>query len=337
MPLNELRIVLCYPVEPRHVAEIQAAAPDCEIVDAGQSGIAREILHADLFCGHAKVPVPWDEVVKAGRLRWIQSSAAGLDHCLVPEVIASDIVVSSASGLFADQVAEQTLTLLLGLIRRVPDFFRGQQARRFERLPTDDLHGKTVGIVGFGGNGRRLAEVLSTFRVRMLATDLFPIQKPDYVEQLWPASRLDDLLAESDIVILCLPLNDDTFHLIDAGKFARMKPGSYFVNVARGQVVREVDLVQALASGHLVAAGLDVTEVEPLPATSPLWDFPQVLITPHIGAQAWDRVDVTTTFFCENLARYRAGEPLWNQVDKRLGFPRPEDHAGLKPKSPTVG
>lgn len=324
-----MHIVLCYPLEPSHLAQVQAAAPDFHVINAGQEHIAKEILRADIFCGHAKVPVPWADVVQQGRLKWIQSSAAGLDHCLVPEVIASDILVSSASGLFADQVAEQTLALLLGLLRRQPDFFRSQQEHRFERLPTDDLHGKTVGIVGFGGNGRRLAEVLSTFKVRLIATDVFPVAKPNYVEQLWPDNQLDRLLEESDIVILCIPLNAQTHHLIDGAKFSRMKRGSYFVNVARGQVVAESDLVQALQSGHLAGAGLDVTEIEPLPKDSPLWHLPNVIITPHVGAQSADRVSVTTTFFCDNLRRYIAGEPIWNRVDKHLGFPRPEAHAGV--------
>jgi lactate dehydrogenase-like 2-hydroxyacid dehydrogenase len=118
-----MRIVLCYLMEPRHVAQICAAAPGHEVVDAGQERIAQEILDADIFCGHAKVPVPWDEVVRRGRLKWIQSAAAGLDHCLTPETIASDIVVTSASGLFAEAVAEQALALLLGLLRGLPVFF----------------------------------------------------------------------------------------------------------------------------------------------------------------------------------------------------------------------
>ena len=103
-PLRQ-RIVLCFPIEPHQVKQVRATVPECEVVDAGQAGIAREILSADIFCGHAKVPVPWDDVVRLGRLRWLQSSAAGLDHCLVPSVIDSEILVTSASGLFADQVS----------------------------------------------------------------------------------------------------------------------------------------------------------------------------------------------------------------------------------------
>jgi D-3-phosphoglycerate dehydrogenase len=320
------RIVLCYPVEARHIAQIQATAPQAEVVDAGQERIADEIMRADIFCGHAKVPVPWDEVVRQGRLRWIQSSAAGLDHCLVPSVIASPILVSSSSGLFADQVAEQTMCLLLALLRRLPDFLRAQQARRFERLPTDDLHGKTIGIVGFGGNGRRLAKVLSAFKVKLVATDVFPVQKPSYVRDLWGADGTERLLAVADIVILCVPLNSQTDGWFNSGLLRQMRPGSYLVNVARGSVVVEKDLVAALRDRHLAGAALDVTQQEPLSVESELWDMPQVVITPHVGAQSAGRVDVTTSFFCENLRRYAAGKPLFNLVDKQLGFPRPENH-----------
>ena len=325
-----MRIVLCYPTQPHHLEQIAAAAldakiTDAEIVDAGQGRIAEEILGADIFCGHAKVPVPWAEVVAGGRLRWIQSSAAGLDHCLTPEVIASEIPVTSASGLFANQVAEQTMALLLGWMRRLPVFFRAAQQREFIRRPTGDLHGKTIGIVGLGGNGRRIAEVLAPWKTRILATDLFPQDRPPHVDQLWPADQLPLLLAESDIVILCTPLNSRTEGLIDAAALAQMKPGSILVNVARGPVVVEADLVAALQNNHLEAAALDVTEVEPLASESPLWDMPNVIITPHVGAQSAHRVNDSTAFFCENLQRFQQGLPLWNLVDKQLGFPTPQN------------
>lgn len=324
-----MRIVLCYPVEKRHIEAIQAAAPGHEIVDAGQERIATELLEADIFCGHAKVPVPWPDVVRKGRLKWVQSSAAGLDHCLVPEVCETeDIIVTSASGLFADQVAEQTLALLLGLLRGLPTFFRAQQKKEFIRRPTRDLHRTTVGIVGLGGNGTRIAETLRPFKTRILATDIFTDDKPECVDELWPADQLDRLLAESDYVILCVPLNSQTLGMMSAPQFARMKPGSLLINVARGQVVKEDDLVAALESGHLGGAGLDVTEVEPLPEASKLWDMPNVIITPHVGAQAARRVDDSTELICENLRRYFSGRKLLNKVDKRLGFPTPAARRG---------
>ncbi len=317
-----MRIVLCYPAEARHVQQIRATAPEAEVVDAGQEFIAEEILAADIYCGHAKVPIPWERVVQQGRLRWIQSSAAGLDHCLVPEVIESNILVTSASGVLADQVTEHTLALLLGFLRSMPVFYRAQQQREFIRRPTRDLHHKTIGIVGLGGVGRRLAEVLSVFQTRILATDWDPYDKPPYVEELWPADRLHDLCRAVDILILCAPLNQHTRGMINAAALAQMKPGALLANVARGPLVVEKDLVAALESGHLSGAVMDVTEKEPLPPDSKLWELPNVILTPHVGGQSARRLDKGTDFFCDNLRRYLGGEPLKNVVDKRLGFPR---------------
>jgi len=323
-----MRIVLCYQHEPRHLEQIRAAAPGHEIIDAGQARIAEELGEADIFCGHAKVPVPWPEIVRSGRLKWIQSSAAGLDHCLTPETIPSPIVVTSASGLFAEAVAEQTLALLLGLVRDLPTFFRAQQKRDFTRRPTRDLAHATVGIVGLGGNGVRIAEVLQPFRTRIIATDMFTNEKPPCVDELWPADSLDRLLTESDIVILCVPLNAQTHGMIAAPQLTIMNASALLINVARGPIVVERDLVAALQLGHLGGAGLDVTEVEPLPEASPLWNMPNVIITPHVGAQSARRADDTTNLICENLRRYFAGRPLINLVDKRLGYPTPAARRG---------
>lgn len=321
-----MRIVLCYPVGEKHIAQLQAAAPDFEIINAGQERIDELLPTAEIFIGHAKVPVNWDRVLDAGKLRWIQSSAAGMDHCLVPGVIAEDrIVVSSASGLFAPQVAEQTFSLLFGLIRRAPLFFRAEAKRQFMRLPTDDLRGKTVGIVGMGGNGRMIAKMLAPWDVKIVGTDYFPEQKPAEVAELWPADHLDQLLQCSDYVILTLPLNASTRGLFGQQRFEQMKRGSYLVNVARGAVVQEAALCDALQSGQLAGAGLDVTEVEPLPPESLLWDDPKVMISPHVGAQSFRRVDDSTAMAAINLKRYQRGLTPYNLVDKTLGFPKPAD------------
>jgi D-3-phosphoglycerate dehydrogenase len=317
-----IRIVLCYPVEAKHIAQIATAMPGADIIDAGQERVAEELFAADIFCGHAKVPVDWDGVVRQGRLRWIQSSAAGMDHCLVPSVIASEIAVTSASGVLADQVAEHTIALVTGWCRGLPIYFRAQQKREFIRQPTRDLTRSTVGIVGLGGNGRKLAQVLTAFEVRTLATDLFPVDRPEYVESLWPADRLDDLLAAVDFVVLCAPLNDSTRGMIDAKALARMRPGALLVNVARGPLVVTDDMVSALASRQLAGAVMDVTDPEPLPPEHPLWGFPNVIITPHVGGQSSWRIDNMTKLFCQNLRRWQEGLPLVNYLsDKRLGFP----------------
>jgi phosphoglycerate dehydrogenase-like enzyme len=320
--LAPMRIVLCYPVESDHCDQIARAAPRAEIVDAGQERIAEELLSADIYCGHAKVPVDWDGVVREGRLRWIQSSAAGMDHCLVPSVIDSDIVVTSASGVLADQVAEHTIALMTGWCRSLPVFFRAQQKKEFIRRPTRDLSRSTVGIVGFGGVGRRLAQLLKPFKTRILATDMFPLDQPRCVEALWPADRLDTLAAESDFVVLALPLNDATRGMIHAESLTKFKRGSVLVNVARGPLVVEADLVEALRTGHLAGAVMDVTDPEPLPPESPLWELPNVIITPHVGGQSARRIDNMTRLFCENLRRWQSNRPLINYLaDKRLGFP----------------
>lgn len=318
-----MRVVLCYPVQDRHVAQFQAAAPQCEIINAGQERVDELLPTADIFIGHAKVPVNWDRVLESGRLKWIQSSAAGLDHCLVPGVISSDIVVSSASGLFAPQVAEQTFSLLFGLLRKAPLFFRAEAKREFVRLPTDDLRGKTVGIVGMGGNGRMLARMLAPWDIKLVGTDYFPVDVPRELSAFWSADDLDNLLETSDIVILTLPLNAQTRGIFDARRFRRMRRGALLINVARGAVVVEEDLVEALKSGQLSGAGLDVTEVEPLSSESALWDDPKVMISPHVGAQSSRRVDDTTDFACLNLQRFLGGDEPYNRVDKDLGFPHP--------------
>jgi len=320
-----MRIVLCYPVEPRHVAQIQAAAPRATIVDAGQERVAEELPTADIFCGHPKVPVPWDRVVAQGRLRWIQSSAAGLDHCLVPAVVDSDIIVTSASGVLADQVAEHALGLAIACTRRTRLFLEQQSRREFDRRPTRDLTDATVGIVGLGGNGRRLVEVLAPFRVRILATDWFPVRKPAAVEFLGPPESLPVLLEQSDILFLCPPLTPQTRTMIDAAALARMKRGAILVNVGRGPLVDEDALIDALESGHLDSAAVDVTPQEPPRPDSRLWTAPNLVITPHVGGQSARRIDAMTDFFCDNLRRYESGGTLRNLVDKRLGFPEPPD------------
>lgn len=320
MPEN---LVLCYPVEPYHIAEIQAVGPEYHIISASQEEIGEALFEADLFCGHAKVPVDWPGVVRQGRLRWIQSSAAGMDHCLVPEVIASDIVVTSASAVLADQVAEHMLGLILAWMRSLPVFLEAARKREFIRRPTRDLHRATVGIIGFGGVGRRLAEVLAPFHVRILGIDMFPIEKPDHVEAILPDDRLDEVLPECDVVILALPLNESTRGMFDAARLGRMKPDSLLVNGARGSLVVAADLVAAIRGGHLAGAVMDVTDPEPLPPEHDLWSLPQVLITPHVAGQSKWRIDNMTRMFCANLRRWRRGEPLINFLeDKNLGFPK---------------
>jgi D-3-phosphoglycerate dehydrogenase len=244
-----------------------------------------------------------------------------MDHCLVPSVVASDIPVTSASGVLAKQVADHTMALLAGMLRNLPEFFRAKNAREFIRLPTRDLFGATIGIVGMGGNGRVLAKVLKPFETTILATDWFPERKPVEVDELLPADALDDILPKLDILILAAPLNKHTRGMIDERRLRMLPKEAVVINMARGPLIVEADLVRVLKSGHLWGAGLDVTEVEPLATDSPLWEIPNLIITPHVGGQRKSRIDDMTQLFLANSRRWQAGETLINRVDKELGFP----------------
>ena len=328
-----MNLVVCFkekPVEEPLIDRMRMAWPKVEIINVGQKDIAAALLDADFFCGHAKVPVDWDAVARKGRLQWIQSSAAGMDWCLVPSVIESDIVISTASGVLADQVAEHTMALILAWMRNLTTFFQEQRGpcspdyRKFIRRPTRDLTGKTVGIVGFGGVGRRLAQVLAPFQVRILATDLLPTGKTKHVAELWPPERLDDLLGESDVVILCLPLNRLTRGLFDADRLKKMRPDTLLVNVARGPLIDTDALVAALDNKELAGAVVDVTSPEPLPEEHPLWNLPNVIITPHVAGQSHYRFDDVVDIFVANVHRWCDRQPLINFLTpegKRLGFP----------------
>lgn len=317
-------IVLCFPVAAEQVEQIQQAAPSARVIVAEQTDIAEAIFAATIFCGHAKVPMPWNQVVEQGRLRWIQSTAAGLDHCLVPSVIRSNIVVSGSAGLFSRQVAEHTLALLLALLRGIPTFLAAQARREYARLPTAEVQGARIGILGFGGNGQRIAEYLLPLRPHsIMATDYFADEISMPGVDVVPPDRTDEVFANADILICTLPLLESTRLGIGRAQFALMPAGSWFVNVGRGQLVDEEALVEALKTGRLRGAAIDVAFHEPPLDDSPLWSAPNLLITPHVGAQSRYRVSDTVQLFCDNLARWRQGLPLWNEVDKQLGFSRP--------------
>lgn len=318
------RIVLGYPVTPEQVGRIAAVANGWQVVAADPARVGEELLSAGIFCGHAKVPVDWDQVVARGQLQWIHSTAAGLDHCLVPPVLASPIPVSGSSGLFADQVAEQTLALLFGVIRGLPAFFRAQQARTFERLPVDDLRLKDVLVLGCGGNGREICERLVPLARSVTATDLFPgAVETGGRYAVRPAEETDRLLSAADVVISVLPLLPETERYLDLARLSRIRAGGYLINVGRGRLVDEVALVGLLQSGHLRAAGLDVFAEEPPPADHPFWTMPNLLMTPHVGAQSATRYEDVTRLFLENLRRWLAGQQLINAVDKKMGMPLP--------------
>ena len=336
--MSELpKIVTCFPITPEQVETVRkTAATQYDVIEASMESIGKDIFAAEIFFGHAKTPVDWPAVVQQGKLKWIQSSAAGLDHCLTPEVIASDeIVVSGCSGLFAPQVAETAMALLMGLIRSLPVFFEAKQKREYVRRFTDEVFGKTIGIVGFGGNGQHVAMTLKPMVGRILATDKFPESTiargyEGLAEKVFPDSSLNEMLPQCDVVIATLPLSEENEQLLTDEQFALMPKGSYFINVGRGSVVDQPALIRALESGHLAGAGIDVANPEPIEADNQLWNFPNVIITPHIGAQSIHRVPRTIDLFCQNFSRFTSGQTMINLVDKQLGFPRPENRFDMQ-------
>lgn len=326
------KLVVCFhenPIANLLVARIDRAWREAnspvEIINVGQAELANVLCDADFFCGHAKISQDWKRIVAAGKLQWIQSSAAGMDWCLVPPVIESKIEITTASGALADQVAEHTLGLILAWLRRLPLFFQDQQQNKnFVRRATFDLTESTVGIIGFGGVGRRLAELLQPFRCRIRACDLFPNEKPKFVESLENIDAIPQLLSQSDIVVLALPLNSETESLIDENMLRLMKRSAILVNVARGKIIKTAALLDALQNGIIAGAAIDVADPEPLPPNHPLWDTPNLIITPHVAGQSRFRFETIVELFCENIRRRFAREPLVNFLSregKRLGFP----------------
>lgn len=323
-------IVTCFPLSDPQLRQIRAfSLPRYNVIEASMESIGRDIMDATIFFGHAKTPVDWAAVVSQGKLKWIQSSAAGLDHCLTPEVIESDIPVSGCSALFAPQVAETSMALLMGLLRSLPTFFAAKSKQEYIRRYTDELFGKTVGIVGYGGNGQQIARTLAPMTRRIVATDKFPdatdpLPIDQRVAEVLPSNQLVALLEQSDVVIVTLPLSAENEKLFSDQQFSAMRQGSYFVNVGRGSVVDQDALIRSIESGHLKGVGIDVADPEPIAIDSQLWRFDNVIITPHIGAQSKFRIPRTIDLFEQNLNRFVAGETLLNWVDKQLGYPRPE-------------
>ncbi len=250
--------------------------------------------------------------VKAPCLKWVQGIGAGLDHWR-GAALAPGVITTSAAGIAAAPIAEFVMARVLQVIKRLPELDASQSQHVWQPAYGRRLTGLTMGIVGFGAIGSRVAHLADAFGMRVLAVRRSP--RPDPVATVHGLDGLAEVLASSDVLVLAAPASEETFRLIDGAALARMRPGAIFCNVARGSLVDEEALLEALRSGRLAAAILDVTAQEPLPASSPLWDAPNLLLSPHSSASIDGYVDAVYELFCENLQRFLSGRALRNQVD----------------------
>lgn len=251
--------------------------------------------------------------VRCPNLRWMQTSAAGTDHEIYTRLRANGVELSTGAGTTAPAIAQTVMLYLLALSRDLPRLSQDQADRRWAPENSIDLEGMKVGIVGFGSIGHEVARLATAFGMDPIG--LRRTARPEDPYPHWTNDRFGDLLEWADVIVVAAPLTDETRGMFDASAFARMQRGAWFVNVGRGPIVDEDALVSALVDGQLGGAGLDVFAVEPLPADSPLWSMPNVIITPHSSGDtdSSDRRAVELTM--ENFRRFTNGGDLLNQLD----------------------
>ena len=257
---------------------------------------------------------------KAESLRWVHQPHAGVEGFMFSAFKASDVVLTNCRRLYGKQISEHAFALLLSLTRSIPTQLEFMKRKHWERVPCVELAGMTMGILGLGGIGRAVAARAKAFEFNVIAVDPESIEKPDTVTQLGKLDWLPELMAQSNVVMVCCPSTPETHKLLSHEQFNLLPDGSYLVNVSRGRIVDEDALIAALRSGKLAAAGLDVTYVEPCPPDSPLWTEPNVILTGHSAGASQHIRARAMQLFVDNLHRYVKGEPLENVVDKQKGY-----------------
>ena len=301
-----------------YATRIASLSPRIETVQLRQdgtftppaNGIEAFFLSVDLYLEprtlRAAMPL-----VDQPALRWFHSSSAGIDDPRLQRMLNRGVTLTHSPGLHARPIGEYVIGYMLHHVKAMPAHAAAQARREWAHIPGVELTGKTLGIVGLGGIGLEVARLAQAFEMRVLATKRTPVAAEN-VDEVLPSARLHDLLAASDYVLLAVPLTDETRGMIGAAEFQAMGRGALLINAARGEVVDEAALIEALRTGAIGGAVLDVFETEPLPADSPLWELPNCVITPHdssVTPQAFSR---TGEHFLKNLARYMRGEPLLN-------------------------
>lgn len=277
---------------------------------------------------------------QAPGLRWVQLFSAGANQVLTQPLFKSDVLFTTSSGVHSINIGEYVITALLTWYHRIPQLLELQKKHQWlsqqessNTMMPDELRDKTIGIVGYGSIGREVGRLAKAFGMRILAMQqgsdhrdrgfMVPgIGDPEGTlpERYYTADQLHDLLKECDVVVIAVPLTPQTRNLFDAKAFHAMKQSAFLVNIARGDVCDEGALIEALQSKRIAGAALDVFKQEPLPAESPFWEMPNVIVSPHVTGLTPHYQDRAMLIFETNIRRYLAGEPLYNLIDKNKGY-----------------
>lgn len=316
------RRVVVYAADADQLAGLQRVAPAARVqaASADPAQLARQLRGADVVIGGCRA----ETFAAAPSLRWFQALSVGVENCVaVPGLAGRGVLLTNMQRTSAPPIAEHTIAMMMSLARGLPTYGRAQQAGEWRRgafTGARELGGRTLLVVGLGGIGTEVARRADGLGMRVIATRNSGRMGPDFVAKVGLPDELLALAAEADVVVNAAPLTPATTGIFDARFFAAMKPGGYFINIARGRSVVQDDLVAALRSGQLGGAGLDVTDPEPLPAGHPLWAMDNVIITPHIAGDSDREGERAWLLVTENLRRYALGEPLLNVVDIARGY-----------------
>lgn len=316
-----MKLIVANGWDPEGLEDVKQSFPSIEWVEGKTPEAMNEhIVDAEVVYGH----VNSEHMKMAKNLKWVHSHSAGVDWVLrVPELIESDVVVTNTTGGHADTISEHTIGMLISLTRGFPHLAGAQSEKRWgqplEFTPIG-LSGRTMGIIGLGNIGSAIARVASAMQMNVNAVDARQLENPPHVQECWGLDQLPKLLSESDVIVVTVPFTPQTKDMISTDEIAQMKDKSYLVGISRGGIINESALKNALESGKLAGAAVDVTAVEPLPSDDPLWDAPNLIITPHCCGTSEQTFREVTEFLRTNLNKYLAGESLVNVIDKKAGY-----------------
>jgi phosphoglycerate dehydrogenase-like enzyme len=325
---SSLKVVSTFPFTTASQQLLKEAAATESVVVTTADELSVHFPDAEILCSDI-IPANWRTL--APRLRWLQFPGAGVDSLATTGLLDanSDVLVTTAAGVHAETISEYVFGSMLMFNRNWPQMVRLQDEHVWARSATwyhlggRELAGQTLGIIGLGNIGRRIAQLGRAFGMRVLGTrrsiHYSGDQEPD-VDQSFPPEQLHELLRLSDYVVISVPLTRETVKLIGETELRIMRPNTYLVNIARGQVIDEQALISALREGWIAGAGLDVTEEEPLPSESPLYSMPNVILTPHISGNSAHYDTRLAALFADNLKRYRIGQQLQNRYEPSRGY-----------------